>query len=59
MHKKRYVVMDQIQKFNRNDFITFIVSIIVDALLTSHSSLAPDTLEHYQAYTKTEETKEQ
>ena len=50
--QERYVVMDK-YKFNRNDFYNFYSLYNVDALLTN-SSLAPDTLEHYQAYTKIE-----
>ncbi|MBF0758596.1 DeoR/GlpR transcriptional regulator [Ligilactobacillus murinus] len=50
--QERYVVMDK-YKFNRNDFYNFYSLYNVDALLTN-SSLAPDTLEHYQVYTKIE-----
>ena len=50
--QERYVVMDK-YKFNRNDFYNFYSLYNVDALLTN-SSVAPDTLEHYQTYTKIE-----
>ena len=50
--REKIVVMDK-YKFNRNDFYNFYSLYNVDVLLTN-SSVSPDTLEHYQTYTKIE-----